>query len=316
VKIKLVGLFVICLAISSCSSSFPGFSTRYNDDRINGSYGYIPLTGLSVDQNRKADSCKENPEWKPILQALPNITSRFALANIQANGTISFGASQTTVEGQRYRAVVDYINVDTVPFTVAISAVIDEKTVPLSKALRDVEQDPSLFISSYNLDFVGQYEEKTARETFENNEQSIVTFPVYVGIGMRLTAEIDALKGKVSLSGLSAIAAEASAGKLTGFMTSEMIGINGSAIAVSLPIPSKIDQTTVESGILAIGASRAAFLAPDRDPKEVTLTPQVVGLYSPVGTDPQLVNAIYSLMAKERVEWRRPCQEANSPAKS
>jgi hypothetical protein len=34
----------------------------------------------------------------------------------------------------------------------------------------------------------------------------------------------------------------------------------------------------------------------------------VVGLYSPVGSDPRLINAIYSELSRERPPWQHPCK--------
>ncbi|MEP1488891.1 MAG: hypothetical protein ABJK28_10730 [Algibacter sp.] len=45
-------------------------------------------------------------------------------------------------------------------------------------------------------------------------DEELVSIPVYVGVGLRLTANVKTLKAGASLSGLSAIAAEVEAGKL------------------------------------------------------------------------------------------------------
>ena len=132
------------------------------------------------------------------------------------------------------------------------------------------------------------------------------TFPVYLGVGMRLTADIRALKSGVQLNGLGAIGVAADTDAITGTLTVQTLGVSGKSIATALPLPAKLDQTTIEQSILAIGTSRA-LLYNQSDRNLLQARPRVVGIYSPVGSDPKLINAIYSELSNDRVKWHRPC---------
>ena len=123
---------------------------------------------------------------------------------------------------------------------------------------------------------------------------------------MRLAADIRALKSGIALTSLGAIAAEAEASALSGTLTVQTLGISGKSIATTLPLPSKLDQTTVENGIMALATARAIIYSDDGD---VYTVPRVVGLYSPVGSDPRLINAIYSELARSNAWWwERSCE--------
>jgi hypothetical protein len=127
---------------------------------------------------------------------------------------------------------------------------------------------------------------------------------------MRLSADITALEGGVPLISLGAIALEAQAKRLTGTLTVQSIGVTGESIATSLPLPSKLDQTTIENGVLSIGSTRAVLYRDGASSSSIVRTARVVGMYSPIGSDPALVNAIYSELSRERPRWARPCKAA------
>ena len=77
--------------------------------------------------------------------------------------------------------------------------------------------------------------------------------------------------------------------------------------SITLPLPSKLDQTTIENAILSIGTMRASLYAADLDDGSVYLQPRIVGLYSPIGGDPLFINAVYSELSKQRPRWLAPC---------
>jgi len=284
-------------------------------------YGYIPLDGLAVDQTFRADSCKPwrlitkdktvdstpsdfIPEaagkdpFKPLLQSLPDISVRFAVASIDTSGGLMFGPAKITAKNKNYRAILDYVNVDAIPVSLWIVAYKTDGS-PIKP-------------SQLNHDVLAARYEVTIAESDKNPpkiECELVTVPVYVGIGMRLSADIRAIEGGVPLTSLGSIGLEAQAQKLTGTLTVQTIGITGESVAAALPLPSKLDQTTIENGILSIGSNRAVIYKSQSDTGNgIITTPRVVGLYSPIGSEPALINAIYSELSRTRPKWARPCK--------
>lgn len=288
------------------------------------SYGYIPLDGLAIEQTLADESCSPwraftasktrfstateltgrqsgaNP-FKPLLESLPDISVRFAVASVDASGGLTFGPAKITAKNGNYKAVLDYVNVDAIPVTFWISAIVDGKRVSPSKA-----RHGQLPVSGFEA--VLQTEDGVGIDK-PSEASELVTIPVYVGVGMRLSADIAALEGGVPLTSLGVIGLEAQAKRLIGTLSVQTIGIAGESVATSLPLPSKLDQTTIENGILSIGSSRAVVYRRDAQTTSSITTPRVVGLYSPIGSDPALVNAIYSELSRKRPQWARPCRQ-------
>lgn len=286
-------------------------------------YGYIPLDGLAVDQTLESDSCKgwiqysSTPErgmystpndfrgaragsdpFKPLLETLPDISVRFAVAAFDSYGALTYGPAKITSKYHSYRAVLDYVNVDAIPVSLWITAFQKSKPIKLSDARGNGAK-----IDAYEV----KVQFRNAQPMHPHDESELVTLPVYVGVGMRLTADVTALEGGIPLISLGTIGLEAAAKRLTGTLTVQTIGITGESVAASLPLPSKLDQTTIENGILSIGSNRAVVYRDQSKGNGITTTPRVVGLYSPIGSEPALINAIYSELSRERPQWARPC---------
>jgi hypothetical protein len=109
-----------------------------------------------------------------------------------------------------------------------------------------------------------------------HKEYTEYSVPVYVGLGLRVAANIYSTNGKANISGLGIIGAEAEAENLKGSLVIQTLGVNGRAIAAALPIQSEVNRTTAQNAISAVGAIKALLHA-----EETWVAPRVVGLYLP-----------------------------------
>ena len=319
---KLIGLLSALLLLSACGAYQENLPSTLGE--IASGYGYIPLDGLAVDQTLEADSCKawrsftlqsESPTptaadmkgekagvdpFKPLLETLPDISVRFAVASFDSSGGLTYGPAKITIQGNNYRAILDYVNVDAIPVSLWVTAIIDSKPIRISDIKGKAGADYyEVLINTPD-----------AKPTYDESE--LITVPVYVGIGIRVSAEITALEGGVSLTSLGAIGLEAQSKRLTGTLTVQTLGITGESVATSLPLPSKLDQTTIENSILSIGSNRAIVYRPLTEAGRIFTNARVVGLYSPIGSEPALINAIYSELSRVRPKWARPCKGLRS----
>lgn len=325
-----IGLFCVFLMSGCAVATSPGGLGRSPGESASG-YGYVPLDPLPIVDDSDDRCAIDKAKPVQLLRALPDLSIRFAVADFDANGSLNFGPSKITSEGNVYKAVLDYVNVDGVPVSfyirklvaIAPSGKVEPHTLEFQlgsgdrvvaydvRLAKDLEQAAiqGMSVASAQGDIIRMSPISTeeVRKNLGELSWEPVTIPTYVGIGLRLSADIRALKGGITLSGLGAIGAAADANGLSGTLTVQTLGVNGKSIAVALPLPSKLDQTTVESGILAIGSSRAILYTADDD-DVVTTTPRVVGIYSPIGSDPALINAIYSELSKYPPPWQRRCQ--------
>ncbi|HEV7596267.1 MAG TPA: hypothetical protein VGO33_14815 [Gemmatimonadaceae bacterium] len=283
-------------------------------------FGYVPLDGLAIRQIPDPITCfgldaagkKVEYAALPLLQLLPDLSVRFAVASFTKDGGLSYGPVKFTANNGGYRAVLDYVNVDDVPVEFYIKKYVrtkdgKEKISGVLAALDsgdvvtkyEAKIRPSIYTTTVN---ISEQQNLLSDPLFDR-----VTIPVYVGIGLRVSADITALKGGVSITSLAGIAAEARANALTGTLTVQTLGLSGKSIAPVLPLPSRLDETTVENSILALGSGRTSIYS-GGSAEEVTRTPRVVGLYSPIGSDPRLINVIYSELSRSSPEWVKVCR--------
>lgn len=296
-------------------------------------YGYIPLDGLAVQEVQSPESC--NPwtadgsagggdPYMQLFKSLPDVTVRFAVAAFDASGGLSFGPATVTAKGRNYQAVLDYVNVDAVPVTMLVSATLDGRPIPLSYAITlasgrgPVTVPPAAQGASVTylvarpgaVRFTARAYEAAALSTgadpSDQDGGELLTIPVYVGIGMRLTANIKAEQAGVALTGLTAIGFEAQAGKLSGTLSMQTIGISGPGVTGTVPLSDALDQTTISNATAAIHSIRAVVYSTSHQ-SDIVITPRVVGIFSPIASTPDLINAIYSELSRNPPKWKRSC---------
>ncbi|MBY0418567.1 MAG: hypothetical protein K2W88_10975, partial [Pararheinheimera sp.] len=113
--------------------------------------------------------------------------------------------------------------------------------------------------------------------------------PVYVGVGLRLTAHVTVKTGEVDLGNLFALGAAAQAKQVSGTLVIQSLGLSGEGVSPLIPIPSEINPTTVQNALMAIGAIKAKMY----DGK-ITVVPRVVGVYNNLGGGQETINGFIS----------------------
>jgi hypothetical protein len=283
------------------------------------SYSYIPLDPLPVAIGGAA--CRK---FKPVLDSLPDEAVRIAVGSYDATGSLSFGPGKVGAEGHTYQVVLDYVSVDEGSMTVKVErkytnsgepVSIYNTSVPVMETRYTVERSDTYFYSQSAISpkspISGSSENPPATaETARSLNQEKVSVPVYIGVGLRLTATVRVIKGSANLSSLGALAAGVEAGTLNGSLVVQTLGINGKSVSTALPLPSELNQTTIQSAILALGSIKAILY----DDKTL-ITPRVVGIYNPVGGGQQFVNGIISTMATNPVKWSPACDTSEEVQK-
>jgi hypothetical protein len=316
---NLMGAFMYSRAIIICTTMMlsgcgVGVLKPKSAGEVASAYGYVPLDPLPVAHVDDPKTCTDGKVRLNLLSALPDLTIRYAVAELSQSGDVKYGASQVTAKNTSYKAVLDYANSDSIPVNFEIHKYVT-KNNDGKYGDEPKEIDFSETVSpSHTVKYVATYLPEIDRSTVRGGKkyEKIFTFPVYVGIGLRLTADVRALSGNVNLNGLSAIGAQAELKKLSGTLTVQTLGVNGKPIAIALPLPNKLDQTTIETAVLSIGSVRAMIYSSDSKDGSISNEPRIIGLYSPVGTESALINAIYSELSKNRQYWYHRCGE---PAK-
>jgi len=228
------------------------------------------------------------------------------LAIAQLNGKVSgsFGPASIGYENNSYQVILDYITVDATQLPIYVKRIISSgpdmgHTVQLFDD--SIKQSTRYIVSAAPR--LNPYDKTNGEFTPNLDKGELVVIPVYIGVGLRLTASILVMKGSVNLSSLGALAAAAEAGKLTGSLTVQTLGITGDNVATSLPLPSEINQTTIQNAILSLGSIKAVMY----DKENTIITPRIVGIYNLIGGGKEIVNGIISVLAGDPIKWYRPC---------
>lgn len=236
---------------SSCASWRIPVSTPGDPSNAN-DFGYHPLDPLPV--NILSDEVPISNER--MLNALPDETIRLAIGQINASGGVSFSSSSVGYEGEKYVVILDYIKFNTESFGVKLENLAGEDAL---KATLTEDDNPDVIV------------------------------PVYIGVGLRLTANITVNKGNVNLGNLLALGAEASAEKITGTLVVQSLGISGQEISALIPMPGEINATTIQNALMALGTIKSKIYE-----EGTSITPRVVGVYNNLGGGTETINGFIS----------------------
>ena len=274
---------------------------------VNSGYAYIPIDPFAV-QTTAGDSCKDaGSSPLNLLDALPDNAVRMLVESFDFSGNVTYGASKAGFQGLNYRVTVDYINADTI-------------NVPiwLAKAMYNEVRDKSEYIDPTAAVPNGY---RRGSESYEITREAPpgdlptnlhpYNIPVYVGVGLRVSANVYVTGANANISGIGVIGAEAEANRLSGSLVVQTLGINGKSIAAALPIQSELNRTTAQNAITSVASIKALLYA-----DETIKAPRVVGLYLPFNGGQALVNALISALSTKRVEWQRPCVPALNALKA
>jgi hypothetical protein len=121
-----------------------------------------------------------------------------------------------------------------------------------------------------------------------------VVVPVYVGVGLRLTANVSVKEGNVDLGNLFALGVAAQAKQISGTLVIQSLGLSGEGVSPLIPIPSEINPTTIQNALMAIGAIKAKIY----DGK-ISVVPRVVGVYNNLGGGQETINGFISTILEK-----------------
>jgi hypothetical protein len=266
-----------------------GSFTHRTESEQHSGYTYIPLDPFPVYffSGLTARSDASQPVMKALtpvqtLQLLPDNAVRMSVEAFDAKGNVTYGPAAMGASGMVYRITVDYINADAVSLPIAIRKV--ESSTPGQPPVFEVRRT----------DRGGDNADPTA---------TIYNIPVYVGIGLRVTADVRVMSAKAVISGLGVLGAEAEANRIVGNLVVQTLGVNGKSISAALPIQSELNRTTAQNAVVAVGSIKALLYEP-----ETVVVPRVVGMYLPFSADKKVINAIISEISREPVEWQPPAR--------
>lgn len=252
----------LVIAAVACGPSLP----RTSSEMANGSV-YIPLSPKPVVLTPAGYKSED------VLNALPNLTMRVSTGITDNTTSLSYGAGAVGQEGHSYTVIVDYLM-----YTTAY--------LPTCYTWSD-QSDKGKFVAGETMETLwtvaGRVEDRTDTRApgikspggagLRNSSTSIqMRIPVYLGVGLRIQANVLVVKGKVQLS-LFGLGTAAEAGHVSGALVFQTLGISGSAISPLIPLPADINQGSIQAAMQALAAIKAKLY----DPTGVNVDLQVVG---------------------------------------
>jgi hypothetical protein len=295
---------VLALGLLGCQTSSPwqgstssNRMTAQSMGEHESGYTYIPIDPFPVE-TVFGDSCRDTPDraYGALLDALPDNAVRMLVERFDISGSVSYGISKAGAKGESYRVTVDYINADTVNVPVWVAKYMRHRKTGETHPV-DLFNPPTeeYFANSETFSVA---REKPADDPY----RPFFNIPVYVGVGLRVSATVYVVGANANISGIGVIGAEAESERLKGSLVVQTLGVNGKSVTAALPIQSELNRTTAQNAIVAVGAIKALLYA-----EETVKSPRVVGLYLPFPGGKALVNALISELSRERLRWPRPC---------
>ena len=237
------GLLLALFSGTACGTLHPPLSP--GDLQSAPAYGYTPVDALAAIPSGDV-SC--GVPSSRLLLSLPDETMRLAIGTVTDSGYIRYGPAKVGTSGNSYVVVLDYTQSQTIPMKLGV--------------VNSGQPDSTFRVLS-------------AGEV-PTSSSSVV--PVYVGVGLRLTANVTVRKASVDLGNLVAIGAAAQAGVITGTMVVQTLGISGSQISALLPMPSDVSASTIQNAIQSLGSIKTKIYDGDTQ-----IQVRVVGFYNNLG---------------------------------
>lgn len=181
-------------------------------------------------------------------------TIRIAVGTIDESANITYAANTFGQANHNYIVIMDYI-----------------KYMSMPMAARVEDSGKTRTINNIQLISPGS-------TSFNPPDRNQVVMPLYVGIGLRLTANLRVFSGKVNLGNFFGLGASGSLTNTTGTLTVQTLGITGDGISALIPMPGDLNTTTIQNAIQSLGAIKAKMYE-----QQTILSPRVVGFYNNVG---------------------------------
>ena len=261
---KILYLIISVLTIN-CSSLRSNNAESVNEranQQLFALKGYQPIDPITIDDSEvKIDS---------MIYYFPNEATRVAIGKIDRNGSLSFGTNTIGRKGESYTIIIDYIKYHTtsIPARYTYAQDYSEENTLVDESLE------TIFGSIANSKkYKSSLVQQDSLQSQNRNKQE-VKIPVYVGVGLRIQANILVIKDSlnINLGSLYNLGVAASQNEINGTLIIQTLGISGQQISSAIPIPDKISESTIQNAITSLATIKSKLYD-----KDTSIKPQVVG---------------------------------------
>lgn len=320
-------LFLVSFfGLSACSTiqTYPrglSFGKTYAEQRAG--FTYVPIEPLKVDIT-SSDIGTRKLTKNDILYALPDNSVRIASRKISGFGTTDIGTIgvNTGYAGNSYEVIIDYVTTETVNVrfkgywqsfdTNKFGEIILRDNKKKSFYQRPINTKASGECTPENKEGCGttwkliitaiEHPNKEDEYIYlENNPVTVVeetpfNIPVYIGLGLRIKANVTIIEGSIDFTGLGAITTAVEKGEASGSISVQTIGVTGPAPRMNLKMINEITENTVIDQIQTLASVKTAIEGSD-----TIISPRVVGFHNTAGMDTHGINIVHGLLAQHKI---------------
>lgn len=307
-------ILLFCCSYLAACSTLPLDEPRTIGE-VNANFDYIPLDPLAINiafvpelQDTAAGSermvaryrrCPSRRKNDPadLMDALPDNTVRMGVEELTGEGNLSLGPVSSSGSGRQYRVTADAVITDEVNVDFAVRRSGANGAISVLSAPGRIPPGDRLEVFR----IVSPADDVRA----SSGDFERITIPVYVGVGVRLSAAITHRSGRINLSSLPALTAGVEARRVSGSLSMQSLGVFSQQITSLMQIPNELNSASVQQALVALGSARAVMYDADTGTR-----PRIVGFANPFRTnDPRLMQMIRSELARVPVQWV-PCGSA------
>lgn len=206
---------------------------------VNAGFRYVAIDPLPVTFGSFSGCTSRSGGTPDLLDAIHDTAARVATEEITGEASASSPVINIGGSGRSYRVTQDFIFYDQAPLRFEVPRGTSQKGGATGTG---------------EVRLLG--ESGTAPAGSE-----VVTVPVYVGVGVRTTANLTVYEGKVNLADLGTISAAAKAGRVRGSLVTQLLGLKGAKVSAHVPMPGELNPTTIQNATVAVGAIKALIYA-------------------------------------------------------
>lgn len=263
---KNINLIIILFISLSCSSLKNQNNAESVNEKANQQLfalkGYQPIDPISIDDSKI--------RYDSLIYYFPNEATRIAIGKMTQTGSLSFGTNTVALKGESYTIIIDYIKYHTtnIPERYTYEEAYTQKATVVDESFE------TLFGEIRNQKELKSSTVKQDSSISQNRNKQEVKIPVYVGVGLRIQANISVLKDSlnVNLGSLYNLGIAASNNEINGTLIIQTLGISGQQISSAIPIPDKISESTIQNAITSLATIKSKLYD-----KETYIKSQVVG---------------------------------------
>jgi hypothetical protein len=149
------------------------------------------------------------------------------------------------------------------------------------------------------LDYMKSTTFQHPKPTLEVSASTVRSAPTYVGIGLRLTANLVVHKGTIDLASLLSLGMAGEAKQVSGSLMLQTLGVSGPSISSALAIPSDISTASIQAALVSIGTIKSKIYDAD-----TSISPRVVGTYDVFGTQSDKFDAYFDTLLSNPPELK------------